>query len=257
MRVARKKDGQPHPQADKRFLVEAFWVTLDLRFTLASLAQTWLETASNSKASYAAEQRQIWATYVNFILHTCCQDAQIALDVAGRSGSYRQEVKTALYCMRADLELFRFNVHMTQQNGQLKEDRTELAEAAAQKENDAEQRSLSTVENFLGVKGSKEDEQWLEDNFTKISRTMIEEWSAIERSLRCDTFYQPVSLEEQMAVVRALSKNTDFGEYPCSLSEYVPYIDDNNPAHTGHYYRCPNGHLYVIGDVRTPPSSSD
>jgi hypothetical protein len=209
--------------------VETFWVTVDLRFTLASLAQTWLEAASKSGTSYAAKQLQIWAPYVRFILNTCCRDAQIAFEIADQSGSHRQAAKTALYCMRAELERFRFNIHMTRQNGTLKEDRDELAESAAQRANDAEQRSLSTVEGYLRVKGSREDEQWLEDNFTKISRTITEEWSAIERSLRCDTFYQPVSLDEQMAVVRALSANRDF-------------------AHTGHYYRCPNGHLYVIGD---------
>jgi len=229
MRMARMKVGQPPPRADKRFLVETFWVTVDLRFTLASLAQTWLEAASKSGTSYAAKQLQIWATYVRFILNTCCRDAQIAFEIADQSGSHRQAAKTALYCMRAELERFRFNIHMTRQNGTLKEDRDELAESAAQRANDAEQRSLSTVEGYLRVKGSREDEQWLEDNFTKISRTINEEWSAIERSLRCDTFYQPVSLDEQMAVVRALSANMDF-------------------AHTGHYYRCPNGHLYVIGD---------
>lgn len=229
MRVAMMKVGQPPPRADKRFLVEAFWVTLDLRFQLATLAQTWLEAGGSRKASYAAEQLQTWATYVAFILRTCSQDAQITFEIADQSRSHRQAVKTVLYCMRAELEQFRFNVLMTRRNRRLTNDREELVAIAAQRVKKAEQRSQSSIKNYLTFKRSKEDKQWLEDNFTKISGVMIEEWSAIERSLRCDTFYQPVSLEEEMAVVKALSANQDF-------------------AHTGHYYRCRNGHLYVIGD---------
>jgi hypothetical protein len=212
MRVARMKVGQPPPRADKRFLVEAFWVTLDLRFTLASLAQAWMEAAGNNKL-YAIVQLQIWATYVGFILRTCCQDAQIAFDIATESGSHRQAVKTVLYCMRAELEQYRFNVHMIRQNECLTENREKLVAGASQKAAEAEKMLKSTVRNYLRVRASLEDKQWLEDNFTKVSRTFVEEWSAIERSLRCDTFYEPVSLEEQMAVVRALSTSWDFGEF--------------------------------------------
>ncbi|KAF8813222.1 P-loop containing nucleoside triphosphate hydrolase protein, partial [Phlegmacium glaucopus] len=40
MRMARIYIGQPRPLADRRFLVEAFWVTLHIRLTLIGLAQT-------------------------------------------------------------------------------------------------------------------------------------------------------------------------------------------------------------------------
>ena len=255
MRVARMKVGQPPPRADKRFLVEAFWVTLDLRFTLASLAQVWLEAAGSNKASYAAEQLQIWATYVGFILHTCRQDAQIAFDIAYQSGSHRQAVKTVLYRMRAELERFRFNIYMTKQNGRLIQDHEELAAIAAQRAIEAEQESLSTVANYLRVKGTRQDEQWLKENFTHITRTIAEEWSKIERSLRYDTFYQPVSLEEKMSVVQALSSNWDFCQFYLFPCQNLLTSDHNTPAHAGHYYRCPNGHLYVIGDVSSTPSA--
>jgi len=220
------KVGQPQPRADKRFLVEAFWVIFDLRFTLASLAQTWLGAVT----SYPADQRQAWAMYLDFILKTCSQDASIAFDIADNSGSHRQAAKTVLYRLRAELEEFRFNIHMSRENGTLVADRNSLAGVAAERAIKADQDMVSTVNKYLGVKGStQQEQQWLEDNFTKIADTIVEEWSAIERSLRNETFYQPVSLEEQMAVVRALSSSMDF-------------------RHAGHFYRCPNGHLYVIGD---------
>jgi hypothetical protein len=201
MRVAKMKVGQPPPRADKRFLVEAFWITLDLRFTLANLAQKWLGAVT----SCPAEQRQAWAMYLDFILKSCSQDASIAFDIADQSGSHLQVAKTTVYRMRAELEQFRFNVDMSRENRTLLDNRNDLAEVASQKAAMTQQAIQSTVNNYLKVKGSKEQEQWLEDNFTNIARTIVEEWSAIEMSLRDRTFYQPVSLDEQMLVVRAFS----------------------------------------------------
>jgi hypothetical protein len=230
MRVARMKVGQPPPRADKIFIVEAFWLTLDLRFTLASLAQTWLEAAGGGEASYPAQQRQIWAFYIRFILHTCCQDAEIAFGIATRSGSHRQAASAFLYRMRAELERFRFNVHMHRQSKTFTEVREELAVNAAQYGSEAEQGSLSTAEKYLEIKGSRQDKQWLEDNFTQIARAIVEEWSKLERSLHFDTFYQPVSMEEQMAVVRALSANRDFCELSLSTLRNLPINSRQQPS---------------------------
>jgi hypothetical protein len=213
MRVAKMKVGLPPPRADKRFLVEAFWITLDLRFTLASLAQKWLGTIT----SCPPEQRQAWAMYLDFILKSCSQDASIAFDIADKSGSHLQVTKTTVYRMRAELEQFRFNVDMSRENRTLSENRDDLAEVASKNVINAQQVTRSTIDNYLRVKDSKEQKQWLEDNFTKIARAIIEEWSAIERSLRELTFYQPVSLDEEMSVIRAFS-NVDFSKF--LLSHY-------------------------------------
>jgi hypothetical protein len=219
MRVAKMKVGQPRPLADKRFLVESFWVTLDLRFTLASLAQRWLETVT----SCPLEQRQAWAMYLNFILKTCSQDASIAREIARVSDSHRQAAKTAAYLMRAELEQFRFDIHMSRENNTLTvKHRDELAQAAAQKSTKTEQETLSTINDYLRLRGStQQEEEWLEVNFTNIARTIVEEWSAIEMSLRDHTFYQPVSLEEKMSVVKALSSSWDFSKFsPCHCQKY-------------------------------------
>lgn len=210
MRVARMKVGQPPPRADKRFLVEAIWATLDLRFILASLAKTWLENVR----SYPGDQRQAWAMYLGFILKTCVRDASIASEIAHESDSHRQVTKTAVYHMRAELEQFRFNVHMARVNSTLTVDhRKELADSAAAKATQTKKDTRSTVNDYLKARGSAQQEkQWLEDNFNNIARTIIEEWLAIEMSLRDSTFYQPVSLDEKMAIVKALSSSYDFSK---------------------------------------------
>lgn len=212
MRMARMKVGQPYPRADKRFVVEAFWITLDLRFTLANLAQKWLEAANSREPSYPPEQRLQWAIYVQFMLRTCSEDAQIAFDIAENSGSLRQGVKSTVYDMRAELEVFRFNVLMTRQFGHFEESRNELRTTAAAKAALAEQKAASTTNKYLNSRRTEQDRKWVDDNFIGIANIIVEEWSAVERSLRLDTFYQDVSLEEKMAVIRALSENYDFSE---------------------------------------------
>lgn len=207
MRMAKKNVGQPQPRADKRFLVEAFWVTIRVRFTLADLAQTWLKAVSSRGESYPAAQRQMWAIYGSFLLETCLQDAQIAFDIAQESESRRQMTKTSLLIMRAELERFRFNAEMSRQSGAIKDDRQNLIDSASQKIKDAGNYMTLTLKSHRDVRRPRpeEEEIWLDDNFTRTASTIIDEWGSIERSLRSNTFYEPVSLEEQMAIVRAFN----------------------------------------------------
>ena len=208
MRMARMKVGQPPPYADKRFVVEAFWISLSLRFSLVTLGQTWLDGLNErSSVAYPRIQHQHWATYIEFVLATCSQDAQIAFEIAEKSGSYRQVAKTTLFQMRARLETFRFNVAMCKRNGTMTgDDRTKLASMAAKRGDNARQIMQSTVGSYLRRKGSgAREQQWIKTNFTTTAETIFEEWGAMQNSLRAGTFYAPVSLEEKMSIVRAFS----------------------------------------------------
>lgn len=209
MRMARIKVGQPPPRADKRFLVETFWLTLHLRFTIASLAQTWLETVSN-KAAYPTEERQIWATYIEFLFRTCSEDAQIALNIARQSESHRQVAKSSLLTMRAELEEFRAEIFLSRIQGNFQEDRSNLIERSGASAKGAAKFMSMIIRNHRAVRRAtpvREEEKWLTDNFSQTAETIVNEWLEIRRSLRGEAFYQPVSLEDKMAIVRAF----DFG----------------------------------------------
>ncbi|KDQ57638.1 hypothetical protein JAAARDRAFT_270513 [Jaapia argillacea MUCL 33604] len=223
MRMARMMVGQPKPQADKRFCVEAFWDTINIRFTLADLARAWLEVVSRLE-SYPANQRRIWADYISFLLRSCLQDALIAVDIAREAGSHRQVAQTSLLCMRAELECFRFNVHMTKQTKQFQTHRQDLVASATRQTRGAEDCAQNVSDEYRGVKGTQpQEEEWLRIQFCQSATAIIEEWRSLGNSIRLDTFYQPVSLEEKIAIVKAL-----------------------NFSHTGHYYQCPKGHMFVI-----------
>jgi len=208
--------------------VESIWSTIHIRLSLIDLTTTWLNEISKRIASNAMSihsQQLCWATYIKFLFMSCLRDADVAFEVAKDSESHRQITKTALYQMRISLEEFRFNLFMSKTTGTFKgqDCRDELAERASQMRLASEECMKLTIQRHREKKMGLEEMDWLEENFTSIACDIVEEWAKIRRSIRLDTFYEPVSLEERMVIVKAL-----------------------NFAHAGHYYNCPNGHTFVI-----------
>ncbi|KAI0769450.1 P-loop containing nucleoside triphosphate hydrolase protein [Trametes elegans] len=222
MRAARMKVGQPPPRADQRFLVEAFWASLSIRLTLAELAGIWLDAVAERPTRYHSANKRIWAIYIPFLFRSCASDAQLTLEITRRSESHRQEASTVLLIMRIELEQFRFNIKMTRESGRMSPDTKEkLADSAIAKLREASARVQDVRRRNAG------GAEWLPAEFVRPASAIVEEWKSLEQSLRRDTFYQPVSLEELTQVVQAFR------------SEFT---------HTGHFYKCPNGHTFVIGE---------
>ncbi|KAH0839427.1 hypothetical protein J3R83DRAFT_202 [Lanmaoa asiatica] len=226
MRVAKVKIGQPRPLADRRFLVEAIWLTIHIRLQMADLTTTWVDSISErTGGSINTSQQLSWATYIGFLFKSCLRDADVAFVVAKDSESHRQSSKTALYQMRISLEEFRFDMMMCKMTGRFKEQdrRDALVARASNLHEGAKELMNTTIQQHREKKTSVEEMGWLEANFSSVARDIVGEWASIERSIRMNTFYQPVSLEERIAIVKAL-----------------------NFSHAGHYYNCPNGHMFVI-----------
>ena len=208
MRMARIYIGQPRPLADRRFLVEAFWVTLHIRLTLIGLAQTWVREVNKRPGRYPAFHLQQWSLYIDFLLQTCVRDAEMAYDIARDSESHRQIVKSRLLHMRIDLEVFRFNLSMCRHYGKFKDDREELLMKVQTLGAEAKVEMKDTVNAHLArmeIRSRQDEEVWVEDNFTTIAKTIVSEWMEMEKSIKMDTFYEPLSLDEQMQIVRAMN----------------------------------------------------
>jgi len=226
MRLARLQVGQSRPLADRRFIVEAFWCTLHIRLTLITLGRTWLEEVGKREVDYPMYHFQQWANYVKFMLRSCSLDVEKALELARSSESHRQVTKTSLLGMRVELENFRFGLYMSNKLGNIKDQRPKMVEAAKQHGREAQQMMRDVVaEHFANkVTPSREEEaSWLAENFSSAAQTIVDEWEAIQKAVSRSTFYQEVSLKEQMEIVRAFN----FGS-------------------TGHFYNCANGHTFVI-----------
>lgn len=249
MRAARLKVGQPPPRADKRFLVEAFWTTINIRLTLVELLLTWLDAVSvtdtEKKKKYPASNRRIWATYTGFLLRSCAADATLALQITRESESHRQEASTVLLTMRIEMEQFRFNMQMMKQNHKMNvENREKMADSANEKLAATHER-VSEIRSRRRGKG-RENSDWMYADFIVPAEAILEDWKALEMSLRMDTFYQPVSLEELTQVVKGLGfcKYRWSSEITCPATHHL-----FSSAHIGHFYKCPNGHVFVITEV--------
>ncbi|KAG2153743.1 uncharacterized protein EDB93DRAFT_1134566 [Suillus bovinus] len=228
MRLAKLQVGQPRPLADRRFIVEAFWCTLHIRLTLITLGRTWLEEVGKREADYPLYHFQQWASYVKFMLQSCSLDVTKALGLARSSESHRQVTKTSLLLMRVELENFRFGLYMSNKLGNMKDQRSEMVQAAEQHGRKAQGLMRDVVaEHFARkvVPSREEEASWLAENFSNAAQTIVDEWKAIRQAVLGSTFYQEVSLKEQMEIVRAFNFGT-----------------------TGHFYNCANGHTFVIGE---------
>ena len=203
MRMAKIYIGQPRPLADRRFLVEAFWITLHIRLTLIRLAQTWVSSVSKRQGHYSPFHLQQWVIYIDFLLQTCVRDSEKAYDIAKDSESHQQIVKSKLFQMRIDLEVFRFNLSMCRHYGTIKDAREELLVKVEKLGAQAKEQVRATVSAHLQKLGPQE-RVWLHDNFTSTTETIISEWMEMKRSIKADTFYGPVSLDEQMQIIRAM-----------------------------------------------------
>ncbi|KAI6041108.1 hypothetical protein EDC04DRAFT_2566184 [Pisolithus marmoratus] len=236
MKLAKLQVGQPRPLADRRFHVEAFWMTIHIRLTMIDVIQAWLQETFKREPSLPKKgQSRPWTLYVDFLFDSCTRDAKIALSVAKDSGACRQVTRTALHQMRIELEQFRFNLFMCKSTDQFQESsvRKELAERAHQYQVSSEEEMRETLRGHRQIISSPDDDDWLEKNFTSIARDIVGEWQKIERSVRLDTFYEPMSLEERMEIIKAF----DF-------------------VVAGHFYRCPNGHTFVIGNCGSAMQTS-
>jgi hypothetical protein len=251
MRMARIYIGQPRPLADRRFLVEAFWITLHIRLTLIDLAQTWMREVSKRPGHYSAFHLQQWVGYIDFLLQTCVRDAKKAYDIARDSESHRQIVKSSLLLMRIDLEVFRFNLSMCRHYGTFKDVREELLAKVSALGGKAKVQMENTVKAHLvriEIGSLQHEKVWVEDNFTSIAKTIVSEWMEMKQSIQMDTFYQPLSLDEQMEIVRAMN----FGMLKLHFTGMTLILTDDDIflANTGHFYQCANGHTFVITEVR-------
>ncbi|KAF8128159.1 hypothetical protein EV363DRAFT_1585143 [Boletus edulis] len=232
MRVAKIKIGQPRPLADRRFLVEAIWLTLHIRLILTDMTTAWIDAICKRTGEGVNTTQQLaWATFVGFLFESCLRDADVAFVVAKDSESHRQISKTALYQMRVPLEGFRFNMMMCKITGRFKEKgvRDVLAERASSLREEAGTRMKMTIRDHRAKKPGTEEMEWLQTNFSSVAQEIVDEWAKIERSIRMDTFYEAVSLQERMDIVNALFMSREL-------------------SHAGHFYNCPNGHAFVIGE---------
>jgi len=180
-----------------------------------------------------AKSGGIWSDYISFVLKSCKRDAQVALNEAEESQNRRQIGPSKIFVMRSALEFFKFGFKMRRMQGALGVDeRTKFRDRAH--EYCSEARAMIVEElsdrrtNVTQTGESAEDTEVFKATFKEPAAIILKDWKTLEKSVMDETFVEPLSSEEKLQVITAMK------------SEFY------NVA--GHFYRCPNGHLYTIGD---------
>ena len=224
MRIARLKLGPP-PRADKRFCVEALWLSIKLRFSMGELAEHRLDDMQEDSNSSTAD-RFVWAGFVRFIYSSCCRDIKLALKTATESESHRQVATSRLLELRAQFEEHRFNVRMRRQQPLNTKERHALWEETQCRVQNADQLVEDARKEYLWARRGVSEVTWIATHLTEPASKVLDQWRALEGSIKAGTFYQGVSLDEKTQIVNSFQF-----------------------THTGHWYACQNGHAFVIGCV--------
>jgi hypothetical protein len=210
------KIGQPPHQSDTRFQVEAFFLSLELRYTLAEIAQSRIEglNTEDSGDEGTSTRERLWRSYVSFIYESCVRDAEKALSIANKSTALRHAARAGIYVLRGKLELFRFEI-LTKRTllnrNQLLDtlDRKELS-ANAQQEALTAATQLSTLEEtYIGnrrvpnLDELKAEKAWFSENCREKGDRYVEEYRKLANYLLTEGGYSPVSLQEKAGIVKA------------------------------------------------------
>nr|VWO97725.1 Transcriptional repressor TUP1 [Ganoderma boninense] len=189
------KVGQPRPQADVPFRVEAYFLSLDLRSLLAKIAQSRVEGLSKtSNAPDTARHRTLWTSFVSFLYDSCVADAKKAAALAKGCPTPRHATRAAIYEVQFAFDVFRWKTmceraELSRAGALGAAARERLQRKAADYKQDLARRSQQLQQSHLRAQPSqtmeslREERRWLEENCRAKVAVMERECSKLEAEL--------------------------------------------------------------------------
>ena len=257
--IVKQKIGQPHPKADVRFQIEAYFLSLEIRALIAQLAQARVEALPLTSAAKDADVdvmhcRGKWVSFVTFLYQSCVKDAEKAIVLATESSAFRQVARASVHKLRFNFELFRWRT-MVQRSEMFRmlddpSARKKLSENVGnykvllRQGSDLIQRTyLQSRPTLSTLADLKEERKWLNENCRKKVDGWAKECDKLEHSIMNGVLYQPVLTQELEDIVRS------FGFCMFDLPLLSMRLNITRTAHRGHFYNCQNGHTFVITEV--------
>ncbi|KAL0563436.1 hypothetical protein V5O48_018631, partial [Marasmius crinis-equi] len=240
--IVHKNIGQPPPKADVRYQIEAFLLSVELRFMLGQIATSRMEGLTvTSNEEKEVDHRRLWSSFVEFLYRSCEVDCQKALAIAESSSSSRLAARSATSSLCARFERFRFSLlqkreeHVRAGTAQKQEVRQGMVKEIHERIQEWTQYMKQAEDTYMRSRQQESlaERAWFRENCRSKIERILQEAHALETHIKRDTFYQSVSLQEKESIVKA------FGF-----------------SHRGHFYNCPNGHTFVITEVREVPPST-
>jgi len=256
------KIGQPPHKADRKYHVEAFLLSIELRLMLAQIASARVaELPLTSNEPDHPRYRKIWITFVGFLYDSCIEDCAKAISLASSCSALRQETRVSMVDLRCTFEKFRFDtleqrrkIQISNKSGEDQQRmRATLGTLVSQQRAAAQEALLRVRTRYLQNRPINSREEmneeilWFRDNCSPRAERVFDAYKDLrEQVLKAEVLYQSVSLRERQDIVKALG----FGmqrAYPIHLSSFLTKFVI---GHAGHFYNCENGHTFVITEVR-------
>ncbi|KAH9170424.1 hypothetical protein EDB89DRAFT_2071946 [Lactarius sanguifluus] len=215
MMEVNKKIGQPPHKADTRFQVEAFFVSLELRYTLAEIAQSRIEGLNvASRDEIVLRHERLWRSFVSFIYESCIRDAEKALRIAEKSSASRLAAHAGVNILRGKLELFRFEIlaerTLLSRQGLLDNDHRNELTAKSLSESKAANREMKRIETtytrsrpVANTAELRSEREWFTQNCGEKGDKFVKEYNALATHIRTERGYEPLSLKEREDIVKS------------------------------------------------------
>lgn len=229
-----RKIGQPPHKADRRYHVEAFLLSIELRFMLAQVARARVDSLPiTSNDPQVLHHRLLWSSFVEFIYDSCITDCKKTIAIADSSSASRQAARAAVTNIRSEFEKFRFQIINRREQmfkiSSLNTNRKLLSADVMVHKNSAMVYLERVAKSYVSSRSNKdpkvlkEESFWFRKNCTDRATRVFKEYDQLNKHVATDAMYQPMTLQEREDIVKA------FGF-----------------THRGHFYNCENGHTFVI-----------
>ena len=200
--LAKRLLGTNPPNADKRFRVEAIWLSMELRYILGSIALARLETLKRHTGAADDQRLILWSNFAELVFTSCIDDAKLAAKIATESGAAVQSLEATVKICRADQELIKAKCSISQARGRFTGERDHWSSEAERLKADATRVGRRAQQDFLRRQGSGERQrQIIKEKLTTPLASVLEKWEEVITSLT-QTFYAPPSREELAAIIR-------------------------------------------------------
>jgi hypothetical protein len=229
------KIGQPPHKADRKYHIEAFLLSIELRLMLAQIASARVsELPLTSNEPDHPRHRQIWTTFVSFLYDSCIKDCAKASSLAQSCSALRQEARVSMVELRCTFEKVRFNVLEERRKIQISNKseadqmrmKANLATFVSEQRAAAHQSLLQARTRYYQNRPiNSRDEMneeflWFKENCTSRAKKVFAAYEEIrEQVLKAEVFYQSMTLQEKQDIVKAFGFGTQRAHSSPSLTK--------------------------------------
>ncbi|CUA71429.1 Nonribosomal peptide synthetase 1 [Aspergillus fumigatus Af293] [Rhizoctonia solani] len=238
---AHTRIGHVYPRASDRFTVEAFWVTIEILMNLGlaiseACGQIWqrdVPGANTTPLDYFAE----------FIFLRASKDAETAYRLAEESKSRNKALICQVLVLQTQYEYALHKCRVAIRDGSLlnRGTRDEYSDMCARSIEHIQvlQTSASREIPHESVPGERDMKaEWIGVYFVHPTQIILEAWNDLARAIQND-------------VLAWRQGQMDGGQLVIWHRLIQEAAAENRESHTEHFYQCPKGHPYTLGECTT------